>query len=103
MAEYPDKSVAERYIEWYDRYLGVYMAYGKDDLGGNNPWLSGEVIYNLRNTYLHQGNPGITSNKVKEEANQLDEFILMLGDGTVLQTITLNIEASYRQKVIATG
>ena len=68
MAEFPDKSVTGRYIEWYDKYLGVYMAQGKDILGGNNSWLSGEVVYNLRNTYLHQGNPGIVSDKVKEEA-----------------------------------
>ncbi|MBD5469509.1 MAG: hypothetical protein HDR21_15395 [Lachnospiraceae bacterium] len=93
MVEFPNKSVAGRYIEWYDKYLGVYMAHGKDNLGGNNPWLSGEIVYNLRNTYLHQGNPGIVSDKVKEEANQFDKFILMLGDGTVIQNITMNIEA----------
>lgn len=68
MAEFPDKSVTGRYIEWYDKYLGGYMTHGKDELGGNNSWLSGEVVYNLRNTYLHQGNPGIVSDKVKEEA-----------------------------------
>lgn len=50
MAEFPNKQVGERYVEWYDKYIGDYMAYGKDDLGGNNPWLSGEVVYNLRNT-----------------------------------------------------
>lgn len=97
VGEYPNKSVTERYIGWYDKYLGDFMAYGKDDLGGNNPWLSGEVVYNLRNTFFHQGNPGIASSKVKEEANQLDEFILMLGDGTVLQTLTLNIEAGTQE------
>ena len=108
MAEFPNKSVTERYIEWYDKYLGVYMTQGKDDLGGNNPWLSGEVIYNLRNTYLHQGSPGIASDKVKEEANQLDEFILMLGDGTFFQEATINIEVgiqatgkkTYKKKIV---
>ena len=97
MAEFPNESVTKRYIGWYDKYLGEYMAQGKDDLGGNNPWLSGEIIYNLRNTYLHQGNPGIASDKVKEEVNQLDKFILMLGDGTVLQSVTLNIEAGTQE------
>lgn len=97
VAEFPNKLVAERYIEWYDKYLGDYMARGKDDLGGNNPWLSGEVIYNLRNTYLHQGNPGIASDKVKEEVNQLDKFILVLGDGTALQSVTINIEAGTQE------
>lgn len=97
MAEFPNKQVGERYIEWYDKYIGDYMAYGKDDLGGDNPWLSGEVVYNLRNTFLHQGYPGIDSDKVKEEANRLDKFILMLGDGTDLQVATINIEAGTKE------
>ena len=97
IAEFPNKSVGGRYIEWYDRYLGDYMVHDKDVLGGNNPWLSGEVVYNLRNTFLHQGNPGIVSDKVKEEVNQLDKFTLVLGDGTVLQTCTINIEAGTQE------
>lgn len=97
MAEFPNKQVGERYIEWYDKYIGDYMAYGKDDLGGNNPWLSGEVVYNLRNTFLHQGNPGIESDKVKEEVNRFDQFCLLLGDGTDVQVSTINIEAGTQE------
>lgn len=93
MAEFPNKSVGERYIKWYDKYLGDYMAHGKDELGGNNPWLSGEVVYNLRNTFLHQGNPGIENSRVKEEVNRFDKFTLLLGDGTDLQMSTFNVEA----------
>ena len=93
MAEFPNKQVGERYIEWYDKYLGDYMAYGKDGFGGNNPWLSGEIVYNLRNTFLHQGNLGIEKNKVKEEVNRFDKFTLLLGDGTDLQMSTFNVEA----------
>ncbi|MDE7178660.1 MAG: hypothetical protein K2O59_12690 [Lachnospiraceae bacterium] len=99
IAEFPNKPVSERYITWYDKYLGAYMAHGKGSLCENDPWLSGEIVYNLRNTYLHQGNPGIASDKVKEEVNQLDKFILMLGDGTVLQTATFNIEAGRKEKI----
>lgn len=51
-----------------------------DDSG--NPYLSGEIVYNLRNTFLHAGSPNIDSNKIKDEANQLDGFGLILGDGT---------------------
>lgn len=90
--EYPDTSVAEGYISWYDKYLGNYFAQGKDDLGGNNPWLSGEVIYNLRNTFLHQGSPKITTSKIKEDANRVDRFILILGDGTQIWDSTLSID-----------
>lgn len=95
MAEFPDKTVAERYTEWYDKYLGDYMARGKNELGGDNPWLSGEVIYNLRNTYLHQGSPNVISEKVKEPANQIDKFILVLGDGTQIWDSTININVGY--------
>ena len=98
-SRFPNKSVSERYIAWYDKYLGAYMEHGKDSLCENDPWLSGEIVYNLRNTYLHQGNPGIASDKVKEEVNQLDKFILMLGDGTVLQTVTFNMEAGRNEKI----
>lgn len=101
MAEFPNKTVGERYIQWYDKYIGVYMAEGYRDW--NTPRLSGEIVYNLRNTYLHQGNPGIASDKVKEEVNQLDEFVLMLGDGTVLWCTAINIEAgitTYRKIIV---
>lgn len=87
-AEYPhETSVAKRYIEWYNKYLGEYMSNEKD-----SPFLSGEVVYNLRNTFLHTGSPNIDSSKVKNEANQLDRFILILGDGTKFWSMTLFID-----------
>lgn len=88
-AEYPNEtSTAKRYIEWYNKYLGEYMS---DDRG--NPYLSGEIVYNLRNTFLHAGSPNIDSNKIKDEANQLDRFGLILGDGTEM-CVTLFINTS---------
>ncbi|MBQ7990348.1 MAG: hypothetical protein IJ251_04790 [Oscillospiraceae bacterium] len=86
-AEFPNESsTGKRYIGWYDKYL-EYMS---DD----NPYpdLSGEVVYNLRNTFLHSGSPNIDSSKVKAEANQLDRFILSLGDGTKIRSTTLFID-----------
>lgn len=89
-AEYPNEtSTAKRYIGWYNKYLGEYMS---DDSG--NPYLSGEIVYNLRNTFLHAGSPNIDSNKVKDEANQLDGFGLILGDGTKIWSATLFINTS---------
>jgi hypothetical protein len=88
-AEYPNEtSTAKRYIGWYNKYLGEYMS---DDSG--NPYLSGEIVYNLRNTFLHAGSPNIDSNKIKDEANQLDGFGLILGDGTEM-CMTLFIKFS---------
>lgn len=76
-AEYPNESVAKRYIEWYDKYIG-----GDLEEADNTPELNGEIVYNLRNTFLHIGSPNINSKKVKTENNQLDVFELILGDGT---------------------
>lgn len=45
----------------------------------------------MRNTYFYQGNPGIVRDKIKEKANQFDNFILMFGDGTVLESLTSNM------------
>lgn len=81
-AEYPNEtSTAKRYMGWYNKYLGEYMSYDR-----GNPYLSGEIVYNLRNTFLHAGSPNIDSNKIKDEANQLDRFMLILGDGTEMCT-----------------
>lgn len=81
-AEYPDEtSVAKRYISWYDKYIGDNERKERDT--EDSSYLSGEVIYNLRNTFLHQGNPTINKDKVKAKENRFDRFILILGDATV--------------------
>lgn len=79
MIEYPkESSVAKRYINWYDKYIGERLK--KQRFAENESYISGEIIYNLRNQFLHQGNPNINSGKVKEEVNQIDNFILEVGD-----------------------
>jgi len=88
-AEYPNKQVAERYISWYDKYIGAYVK--NEGSFGQSPYLSGEMVYNLRNTYLHQGSPNVDASKVKEEANQVDKFILSLGDGTKIHEMTFSV------------
>ena len=84
--EYPNESVSERYIKWYQEHVEPWVKKeGKD-----NPDLSGEVVYNLRNTFLHQGLPAVNAGKIKEESNRVNKFILVLGDGTVFQEVTLS-------------
>lgn len=43
------------------------------------PYLSGEVLYNLRNAFLHQGNPNIVSSEIKDIRCKVDEFNLVIG------------------------
>ena len=42
------------------------------------PYLSGEVVYSLRNSFLHQGTPNIESEKIKATENKIDNFSLVI-------------------------
>ena len=78
-AEYPSASVTKRYISWYNEYIGQYARCPCDDCKEvQMPYLSGEVVYNLRNSFLHQGTPNIDSSQIKDPSNQLDEFTLVI-------------------------
>ena len=89
MAEFPNKQVAERYIGWYDKYIGAFLK--NSEPMEQSPYLSGEMVYNLRNTYLHQGSPNVDASKVKEETNQVDKFVLTLGDGTKIHEMAFSV------------
>ena len=72
-AEYPKKEVGERYIKWCDEYLCPSIL-GKVD------GISGEAVYNFRNTFLHQGEPSINSDAFKNDENRIDKLILLVGE-----------------------
>lgn len=78
-AEYPNEGNTKRYIKWYNEYVGKYEK-PSDPYGSDMPYSSGEVIYNLRNSLLHQGTPNITSKDIKEERCKIDKFILTVSD-----------------------
>lgn len=96
-AEFPCEAVGTRYIKWYDKY----MVQKKNEFEEEMPWLSGEVIYNLRNTYLHQGSPAIMKKKIKDHVNQLDRFILMLGDGRKINSASFDIAVDLEDESIS--
>ncbi len=78
-AKYPNKRVGERYIEWYDEYVGQYEQCPCDECDKVKvPYLSGEVVYSLRNCLLHQGTPNIDSSKINDSANKVDKFTLVI-------------------------
>lgn len=78
-AEYPDANVGRRYIDWYDEYVGKYEQCPCEDCQETKiPYLSGEVIYSLRNSFLHQGTPNIDNGKIKEKTNKINEFTLVI-------------------------
>ena len=71
-AQYPDeKSTKKRYVKWFDEYIkqcGIFP----DNYSSDIPYLSSELIYSLRCSVLHEGNPGID----KEKSN-IDYFELI--------------------------
>lgn len=73
-AEYPQESTSKRYKDWYDMHIGKYEQCQNTSM----PYLSGEVVYSLRNSLLHQGTPNIDVNKIKDDNNKIDWFNLVL-------------------------
>lgn len=75
-AAYPDeRSSRKRYILWYDEGIGKYEKSPEDK--NNMPYLSGEVIYSLRCSLLHEGNPNMKNDILR--ANQpIDHFSLVI-------------------------
>lgn len=75
-AKYPtEQSNKKRYIAWYDEYVGAFEQCPGDE--GQMPYLSGEVVYQLRCSFLHQGNPNIDKEKIHEECCKIDKFVLL--------------------------
>lgn len=75
-AAYPqEQSSKKRYILWYDKEIGKYEKNpeDKDDL----PYLAGEIIYSLRCSLLHEGNPNMKNDNLR--TNQpIDQFSLVI-------------------------
>ena len=61
-AIYPKLKPSERYIKWFDEYIGQYE-HNDQHMRVGMPYLSGELVYSLRNSILHQGNPNIDCEK----------------------------------------
>lgn len=78
-AEYPNKKTTQRYKEWYDEYIGQFeQSPSCKRKKTSMPYLSGEVVYSLRNSFLHQGTPNIDESRIKEESNQINNFQLVI-------------------------
>lgn len=71
-AQYPDKGIGFRYKAWYDEHVGAYERCPCDKCKESDmPYLSGKVIYSLRNSMLHEGSPNVDSKII-------DEFVLVI-------------------------
>ena len=62
-AIYPKLKPSDRYVKWFDKYIGQYE-HDDEHMRVGMPYLSGELVYSLRNSILHQGNPNIDGEKL---------------------------------------
>ena len=80
-AEFPNKKTRDRYIEWFDKYIGQYeqkrQEYTEEELA-DLPFLSGELVYQLRCSFLHSNDIDIDINRLTDEQNKLSVFNLVL-------------------------
>ena len=67
-AEYPNEKNRQRYVKWFNEWIGKYETYE----GNEMPYLSGDLVYSLRCSMLHEGNPTIENGKFN-----IDNFSLI--------------------------
>lgn len=79
-ALYPKLGTTARYKKWYSEYVGKYEKFKED-----TPSLSADVVYSLRNSFVHQGNPNI-----KKGTNNIDKFILNIQKEEILLVDTVS-------------
>lgn len=74
-AEYPEDGNTKRYIKWFNSHMQQYKQ-STSLYGYDMPFLSGEVVYNLRNSMIHSGNPNIEVKKITDELCKIEQFEL---------------------------
>ena len=77
-AEYPqERSTKKRYVAWYNERIGKYEK--NHHVNFDMPYLSGEVVYCLRCSFLHEGNPNVDNEKlVKWNTIAINRFVLIV-------------------------
>lgn len=100
-AEYPESSVTKRYIKWFNEYYVKTYENPNNPYTCDMPFLNGEVLFNLRNSFLHQGTPNVVSSDIKEERCKVDKFILTINKdfecGTSMVSYSSGRKINYRQ------
>jgi len=110
-AEYPnEKSSKKRYIDWYNKEIGYYEKNPHQTTDEGMPYLSGSVIYSLRCSLLHEGNPNVDNERLekKNESLPIDHFVLKIeskndfdiySDGSGISDMFGQHSRSYRMSI----
>lgn len=72
-AEFPELSVSQRYKQWVDAHVIQPKDYYDRETGWGIPFLSGELLYSLRCSLLHQGDPDLSdADKQKQDVDYFE-------------------------------
>ena len=86
-AEFPNEKNWKRYISWYDNEITSNKRNGRGTTVEDMPELDGSVVYSLRCSLLHEGNPNINNEQLaKNKIKHIDHFVLTIehGEGLVV-------------------
>lgn len=75
----PSLGNGARYKKWYEQHIANNDK-PKSVYDADMPYLSKEVMWQLRNSMLHQGNPNVDAKSINEEQCKIDQFILFVDD-----------------------
>lgn len=78
-AEYPEEGNGARYKAWCRKFVCVEHPRG-NPYSGDMPCLNEDIIYSLRNLFLHQGTPNIKPTGSWDDRCQVDHFRLKITD-----------------------
>lgn len=87
-AEFPSAGCGRRYIDWYDEHIGQYEHPPFKEDEPKLPYLSGEVVFQLRCSMLHQGTPNINPQNIKDPICRIDRFELVIEKKNTLDIYT---------------
>lgn len=88
-AEYPTLRNKERYVNWCKKHIEPYEKSPNDDM----PYLSGEVLYSLRCSMLHQGTPNVEKDKCN-----IEKFQLIVGSRDIIKNYPSEIRMIYGEE-----
>lgn len=77
-AEFPNDGNGARYKKWCKEF--VYGIQSRNTPSGDMPYLNEDMIYSLRNLFLHQGTPNVKPSSSWDERCQVDHFTLEIVD-----------------------
>ena len=101
-AHYPREETSFRYRKWYEENIGKYdvpMLSVDDNHNSRSvevkmPYLNGEMLYSLRNSFFHQGTLNVSLNKNHLDRCKVTHFTLFVdeythGGSAIVQSILI--------------